>query len=92
MSSLLLAMAVSGTVVETHSHWTSDGSRIVTEATLDTPDGRVVVSQLGGTVDGLTMRTFPGPEIMEPGMQVAIAAHDAMELMPAIPARPAAGT
>jgi MYXO-CTERM domain-containing protein len=80
MSSLLLAMAVSGTVVETHSYWTSDGSRIVTEATLDTADGPVVVSQLGGTVDGETMRTFPGPEIMEPGMTVAVAAHDDMDL------------
>ena len=80
MSSLLLAMAVSGTVVETHSYWTSDGSRIVTEATLDTPDGRIVVSQLGGTVDGETMRTFPGPDILEPGMQVAVDAHDAMDL------------
>ncbi len=80
MSSLLLAMAVSGTVVETHSHWTSDGSRIVTEATLDTADGPLVVSQLGGTVDGETMRTFPGPEILEPGMQVDLAAHEDFDL------------
>ena len=26
-----------------------------------------MVSQLGGTVDGLTMRTFPGPELLAPG-------------------------
>jgi len=80
MSSLLLAMAVTGNVVETHSHWTTDGSRIVTEATLDTPDGPVVVSQLGGTVDGLTMRTFPGPELLEPGMTVALDAHQDTDL------------
>ncbi len=80
MSSLLLAMALSGTVVETHSFWTSDGSRIVTEATLDTADGRVVVSQMGGTIDGVTMRTFPGPELLAPGMQVDLAAHDDMDL------------
>lgn len=80
MSSLLLAMALSGNVVETHSSWTSDGSRIVTEATVDTPDGPVVVSQLGGTVDGLTMRTFPGPEILQPGMRVALDAHEGLDL------------
>jgi hypothetical protein len=80
MSSLLLAMAVTGNVVETHSFWTSDASRIVTEATVDTPTGPVVVSQLGGTVDGLTMRTFPGPEILEPGMEVALDAHEDMDL------------
>jgi hypothetical protein len=38
------------------------------------------VSQLGGTVDGLTMRTFPGPEILAPGMQVAVAATERMDL------------
>jgi MYXO-CTERM domain-containing protein len=80
MSSLLLAMALTGNVVESHSFWTSDGSRIVTEATVDTPDGQVVVSQLGGTIDGLTMRTFPGPEILQPGMQVALAAHPDLDL------------
>jgi MYXO-CTERM domain-containing protein len=80
MSSLLLAMALSGNVVESHSFWTSDGSRIVTEATVDTPDGPVTVSQLGGTVDGLTMRTFPGPEILQPGMMVALDAHEDTDL------------
>ena len=80
MSSLLLAMALSGNVVESHSFWTSDGSRIVTEATVDTPDGPVTVSQLGGTVDGLTMRTFPGPEILQPGMMVALDAHEGADL------------
>jgi len=80
MSSLLLAMAVTGNVVETHSFWTEDGSRIVTEATVMTKDGPVVVSQLGGTVDGLTMRTMPGPELLQPGMVVAVSAHEDVDL------------
>jgi hypothetical protein len=73
-------MSVEGVVTEAKSRWTQDGSRIVTEATVQTPTGPVVVSQLGGTVDGLTMRTFPGPEIMAPGMRVAVAAHPAQDL------------
>ena len=80
MSSLLLAMAVTGNVVETHSFWTEDGSRIVTEATVMTSDGPVVVSQLGGTVDGETMRQMPGPELLQPGMVVAIDAHRDVDL------------
>jgi hypothetical protein len=64
-------MSVEGMVTAAKSRWTQDGSRIVTEATVATPTGPIVVSQLGGTVDGLTMRTFPGPEILAPGMQVA---------------------
>lgn len=47
------AMVVEGDVIAAHSHWTDDRSRIVTEATVQTPDGTVVVSQLGGSVDGL---------------------------------------
>ena len=71
---------VEGQVTSTASRWTADDSRIVTLATVHTPDGDVVVSQLGGTVDGLTMRTFPGPEPLEVGMSVAIAAHDGADL------------
>lgn len=44
------AMVVEGDVVAVHSYWTNDRSRIVTEATVQTPDGPVVVSQLGGVV------------------------------------------
>ncbi len=73
-------MAVDGQVIATASRWTSDGSRIVTEATVRTPDGDVTVSQLGGSVDGLAMRTFPGPAIMMPGMRVAVTAHPALDL------------
>ena len=74
-------MAIEGRVIDAHSRWTGDGSRIVTTATVRTATGDdVTVSQLGGSVDGLTMRTFPGPEIMVPGMRVAIAAHAAPDL------------
>lgn len=70
---------VEGVVTEATSRWTRDGSRIVTEATVSTADGNVTVSQLGGTVDGLTMRTFPGPEIMRSGMRVAVAVSEAAD-------------
>ena len=66
-------MTVTGEVVDAKSHWIADGSRIVTEATIHTDTGDVVVSQLGGTVDGLTMRTMPGPDVLEAGMQVTVA-------------------
>jgi MYXO-CTERM domain-containing protein len=67
--------AVEGMVMSTQSRWTSDGSRIVTEARVATASGEVVISQLGGTVDGLTMRTFPGPEPLQVGMRIAATAH-----------------
>ena len=73
-------MALEGEVIETHSRWTRDGSRIVTEATVHTESGDVVVSQLGGSVDGLGMRTMPGPELLVPGMRVAVAAHADVDL------------
>ncbi len=79
-AALARPVTIEGTVVEATSRWTSDGSRIVTEAVVRTADGaQVTVSQLGGTVDGLTMRTFPGPEILAPGMQVAVAATERLD-------------
>lgn len=72
--------AIEGTVMSAESHWTSDGSRIVTEARVATATGEVVVSQLGGTVDGLTMRTFPGPEPLLAGMRIAAATHAETDL------------
>jgi hypothetical protein len=74
-------MTVDGDVVAVHSYWTSDGSRIVTEATVHTAQGDdVVVSQLGGSVDGLTMITMPGPILLTVGMTVGVAAHRGMDL------------
>lgn len=76
----LPVMTIDGDVVAVHSHWTEDGSRIVTEATVHTADGEdVVVSQLGGSVDGIGMITMPGPAILEPGMRVAVAAHTGLD-------------
>lgn len=74
------AMIVEGRVTAVASRWTADGSRIVTAATVATATGDVVVSQLGGTVDGLTMRTFPGPEPLALGMHVAVSGHVGLDL------------
>lgn len=75
------AMLIEGDVVAAHSYWTEDRSRIVTEATIHTADGRdLAVSQLGGTVDGIGMIQMPGPEILAPGMRVAVAAHGDVDL------------
>ncbi|HWU87420.1 MAG TPA: MYXO-CTERM sorting domain-containing protein [Kofleriaceae bacterium] len=80
-AALARPITVEGTVIDVHSRWTSDGSRIVTEATVRAADGTdMVVSQLGGTVDGLTMRTFPGPELLAPGMRVAAEATERLDL------------
>jgi hypothetical protein len=74
------AMTVEGVVMETSSKWVGDNDRIVTEAVVQTRDGQVVVSQLGGHVDGLTMRQFPAPEPLLVGMRVAVSAHRAQDL------------
>lgn len=77
----LPVMTIDGDVIAAHSYWTDDGSRIVTEATVRTSDGQeVVVSQLGGSVDGIGMITMPGPAMLEPGMRVAVAAHKDIDL------------
>lgn len=73
-------MTVEGEVVTTTSRWTDDGSRIVTEATVRTSAGEVVVSQLGGRVGGLAMRSIPGPPLLVPGMRVAATAHRGLDL------------
>src|ERR1700753_2151244 len=76
----LPVMTIQGDVVAAHSHWTEDGLQIITEATVRTPDGDVVVSQLGGTVDGIGMISMPSPAILERGMTVAVAAHHDVDL------------
>ena len=74
-------MFIDGDVIAAHSFWTEDGSRIVTEATSLGADGQqVVVSQLGGSVDGIGMIQMPGQEILSPGMHVAAAAHSDVDL------------
>lgn len=74
-------MIIDGDVIATHSYWTDDGARIMTDATVQTADGRqVVVTQFGGVVDGIGMRIMSGPDVMEPGMHVAVAAHKDLDL------------
>jgi hypothetical protein len=73
-------MTVTGDVIDVRSHWTADGDRIVTEATVHTDTGDVVVSQLGGTVDGLTMRQFPSDDPLVVGMRVTVAAQVSADL------------
>src|SRR4051812_30889787 len=80
----LPAMTIEGDVVAVQSHWTDDGSRIVTEATIRPAEGAdVVVSQMGGTVDGIGMITMPGSAILSLGMTVAVAAHRGVDLVQA---------
>ena len=73
-------VTVQGVVKSAKSRWTADGSRIVTEAVVATATGDVTVSQLGGTAEGVSMITIPGPPILSPGMVVAVAAREAMDL------------
>ncbi|HEX8113520.1 MAG TPA: MYXO-CTERM sorting domain-containing protein [Kofleriaceae bacterium] len=73
-------MTIEGDVVAVHSYWTDDGSRIETDATIETIDGQqVVVNQFGGTVDGIGMIQMPGERILELGMHVAVAAHTGLD-------------
>jgi hypothetical protein len=73
-------MTVTGEVTSVTSRWTADGSRIVTEATIRTDTGDVVVSQLGGSVGGIAMREFPSTEPLVLGMRATVAAREAMDL------------
>ncbi len=76
----VLPPSITGDVVEVHARWTASHDRIVTEATVTTPDGPVVVSQLGGSVDGVAMRSMPGPPLIEAGMTVRLAVHEGRDL------------
>lgn len=73
-------MTVTGDVIDVRSHWTADKDRIVTEATVRTDTGDVVVSQLGGSVDGLAMRTFPSDDPLVRGMRVTVLATPSADL------------
>jgi MYXO-CTERM domain-containing protein len=81
MAAAAPVMTVEGDVVAVHSYWTDDGSRIETDATIQTSDGQqVVVNQFGGTVDGVGMIQMPGDRVLEVGMHVAVAAHTGRDL------------
>ncbi len=65
---------VTGEVIRADGRWTADGSRIVTDATVRTIDGEVlVVSQLGGHAGGYTMVVWHGQPALEPGLRVRLA-------------------
>lgn len=74
-------MIIDGDVIAAHSYWTDDGARIMTDATVLTADGQqVIVTQFGGVVDGIGMRIMSGPDVLEPGMHVSVAAHKDLDL------------
>lgn len=73
-------MTITGEVVDARSHWTADGTRIVTDATVHTDTGDVVVRQQGGTVDGIGQRTFPGPAPLVQGMRATVVVNEAYDL------------
>ncbi|MCX5748273.1 MAG: hypothetical protein NT062_37955, partial [Proteobacteria bacterium] len=73
-------MTLTGDVIAISSHWTADGSRIVSEAVVATATGPITVSQLGGTVGELTMRQWPADAMLEPGMRVSLDVRDAPDL------------
>jgi hypothetical protein len=73
-------MTVTGDVIDVRSRWTAGGDRIVTDATVHTDAGDVVVSQLGGSVDGLTMRQFPSDDPLVLGMRVTVIAQPTADL------------
>ncbi len=74
-------MTISGTVVEVHSRWTSGGEAIVTDSTIEQPDGSMaVVQQLGGSAGGLGQHVFDDVPLLALGMRVDLAAHRAEDL------------
>jgi len=73
-------MMVSGDVVDIQSHWTSDNASIVSEATIDTPDGMVVVMTFGGSADGLGQIVFDGEPQLVKGMFVTHVISDGIKI------------
>jgi hypothetical protein len=86
LSFVLVAASLTGFVSDVRSHWTADGTRIITEATLHTDGGDITISQFGGTAvdpqtgERLTMREMPGGEPLVDGMLVAVEPTFAMDL------------
>lgn len=62
-----------GEIVSSHSRWGYGQSAIVTESVLQRLDGsQVVIHQLGGSVEGLSMRVSHHPAVLQVGDRVAI--------------------
>lgn len=70
--------SIEADVVGARGHWSDDGLRIVTTATLRTADGTELDARvLGGEADGLGQISYPGPPQLEPGMHVTVTGHRA---------------
>ncbi|MCG8422611.1 MAG: hypothetical protein MJE77_32245 [Proteobacteria bacterium] len=68
-------VVMEGEVTAVRAKWTSDGSAIMTEATVVQPDGSsAAIHQLGGTVDGVGMLVSHHPPLLGVGQQVRFAA------------------
>lgn len=72
------AMVVRARVLMQHTAWSDDGSRILTRTTLQVIDAlkgpamsHVVLQQVGGTLDGITVR-IPGDAVLAPGEDVVV--------------------
>ena len=73
------AVTVDGDVVAVHSYWTDDHSQIMTDATVRTAEGDVVVTEPGGSVDGVGSVSYPGPVLLVTGMTVAVAGYHELD-------------
>ncbi len=72
------AVTLEGDVVGARGHWSDDGRRIVTVATIrDSAGAETEVRALGGSADGFGQITYPGTPWLEPGMHVTITGHPA---------------
>lgn len=72
------AMVVRARVLSQQTAWSDDGPRIITRTTLQVidalkgaPMSHVVLQQVGGTLDGITVR-IPGDAVLTPGEDVVV--------------------
>jgi MYXO-CTERM domain-containing protein len=80
LASSIESITIEGVVVESRPAWTSNHEEIATYSTIRTSSGDVTVMQLGGSVDGIGMRMFPGPPVIELGARVAVTARASLDL------------
>lgn len=66
-----MSVQIDGRVVSSQSRWS--GKRIVTESLVRQDDGsEILVTQMGGTVDGIGMVQFPGQPLLSAGDLVTL--------------------
>jgi len=64
---------ITGQVISAEAGWTSGARKIVTRSVIRTADGiEHRVHQLGGTVDGIGMRVYPGTTLLQVGQSVQV--------------------